>query len=79
VEGLEEDEEWIFEYMRNDFVFTQKRKSPVPYGYSTGDSLQSTVLTTRTNKVFLERETGFENCLINQLNSINLNNINKLL
>jgi len=46
VEGLEEDGERIFEYFGKDFVFTQKSKSPVPYGYSTGDSLSSSALTT---------------------------------
>jgi integrase len=46
VEGLEEDGERIFEYFGKDFVFTQKSKSPVPYGYSTGDSLERFQLTT---------------------------------
>jgi integrase len=46
VEGLEEDGERIFEYVGRDFVFTQKSKSPVPYGYSTGDSLGSFALIT---------------------------------
>jgi integrase len=46
VEGLEEDGERIFEYFRKDFVFTQKSKSPVPYGCSTGDSLERFQLTT---------------------------------
>jgi integrase len=45
VEGLEEDGEKIFEYFGNDFVFTQKKKSPVAYGYSTGDSLSSSFVT----------------------------------
>jgi integrase len=45
VEGLEEDGERIFEYFGNDFVFTQKKKSPVPYGYSTGDSPSSSFIT----------------------------------
>jgi integrase len=46
-EGLEEDGERIFEYFGKDFVSTQKSKSPVPYGYSTGDALQTSVITTR--------------------------------
>jgi integrase len=46
VEGLEEDGERIFEYFGKDFVFTQKSKSPVPYGYSTGDSLERFAVTT---------------------------------
>ena len=45
VEGLEEDGERIFEYMGKDFVIPQKSKSPVPYGYSTGDSFLSSALT----------------------------------
>jgi hypothetical protein len=48
VEGLEEDGERILEYMERDFVIPQKSKSPVPYGYSTGDSLQSSALATGT-------------------------------
>jgi integrase len=48
VEGLEEDGGRIFEYMGRDFVIPQKSKSPVPYGYSTGDSLQSSALATGT-------------------------------
>ncbi len=48
VEGLEEDGERIFEYFGRDFVISQKSKSPVPYGYSTGDSLQRSFLTTGT-------------------------------
>ena len=46
VEGLEEDGERIFDYVGRDFVFTQKSKSPVPYGYCTGDSLERFQLTT---------------------------------
>jgi len=46
MEGLEEDGERIFEYFGKDFVFTQKSKSPVPYVYSTGDSLERFQLTT---------------------------------
>ena len=46
VEELEEGGERIFEYFGKDFGFTLKRKSPVPYGYSTGDSLESFQLTT---------------------------------
>ncbi|HEX8960497.1 MAG TPA: tyrosine-type recombinase/integrase, partial [Geobacteraceae bacterium] len=45
VEGLEEDGERILEYFGRDFIFTQKSKSPVPYGYSTGDSFQSSFIT----------------------------------
>ena len=45
VEGLEEDGERIFKYFGKDFVITQKSKSPVPYGYSTGDSLERFVIT----------------------------------
>jgi len=48
VEGLEEDGERIFEYLGRDFVFGQKNKSPVPYGYSTGDSFESSVTTAGT-------------------------------
>jgi len=46
VEGLEEDGEKIFEYFGKDFIFTQIKKSPVPYGYSPGDSLSSSALST---------------------------------
>jgi hypothetical protein len=48
------------EMMGRDFVFIQKSKSPEPYEYSTGDSLESSFATCETYKVFLERETGFE-------------------
>ncbi len=46
VEGLEEDGERIFEYMGRDFVIPKKSKSPVPYGYSTGDSYERFQLAT---------------------------------
>jgi len=46
VEGLEEDGERIFVYFGKDFVFTQKSKSPVPYGYSTGTVLKGSLATT---------------------------------
>jgi integrase len=45
VEGLEEDGERIFEYFGKDFVFSQTNKSPIPYGYRTGDSLSSSFVT----------------------------------
>ena len=38
VEGFEGDGERIFDYMGRNFVVSQKRQIPVPYGYSTGDS-----------------------------------------
>ena len=44
VDGLEEDGERIFGYFGQDLVIPQKKQSPVPYGYSTGDSLGSSVL-----------------------------------
>lgn len=46
VDGLEEDGERIFEYMGRDFIIPQKSKSPVPYGYSTGESYQRFQLAT---------------------------------
>jgi integrase len=46
VEGLEEDGDRIFEYMGRDFVTPKKSKSPVPYGYSTGDSYERFQLAT---------------------------------
>ena len=45
VEGLEEDAEKIIDYVGRDFVLGQKSKSPVPYGYSTGDSLERFAIT----------------------------------
>lgn len=45
VEGLEKDGERILEYFGRDFCFSQKSKFPVPYGYSTGDSLERSGLT----------------------------------
>jgi hypothetical protein len=46
VERLEVDGGEIFNYMGRDFVIPQKSKSPVPYGYSTGDSYERFQLAT---------------------------------
>lgn len=44
VDGLEEDAESIMEYFGSDFVMPRKNKSPVPFGYSTGDSSERFVV-----------------------------------
>ncbi|GFO61669.1 integrative genetic element Gsu21, integrase [Geomonas silvestris] len=44
VEGLEEDEERIFDYLGRDFVIP-KSKSPIPFRDRTGDSLERLTLT----------------------------------
>lgn len=38
VDGLEEDAEAIMSYFGEDFIKSQKNKSPVSFGDSTGDS-----------------------------------------
>ncbi len=64
VEGLVENAERILGYFRTDFVMSWKSKSPIPLRDSIGDSLKSSVPSTRTPCIFLERETGFEgNCI----------------
>ena len=45
VEGLEEDAPKIAAYFGEDFI-NPKSKTPIPFGDSTGDSLQSSAVTT---------------------------------
>jgi len=45
VEGLEDDAEEMLDYFGKDFVLPRKRKSPVLFGDSTGDSLLNSFVT----------------------------------
>ncbi len=48
VDGLEEDAELIVDYFGRDFVIPQKSKSPILFRDSTGDSFESSFVSSGT-------------------------------